>query len=254
MALVLTACHKDEPGITPSGNETNDTTETVVKKYLVREYYADHLENPIRVIDWNDDFSKIIHIVIDSNNVYQIDYSFEYYGNDSMRVVLSQPEYSYGMALFSDYTCHFDDSGRISGIDYYVLSSRQQSEKYNYDESGKLISVVDEEHNCGTRFVWDGDNVCEIYSISSGELESRYGNFFDCFHPYYTIPYLLRSGDSYHSPYLTKPLWKNWYDNNSSGVYHELDEDGYVTCSYRLDDNGERIGDIIYEYLEKSNL
>lgn len=32
------------------------------------------------------------------------------------------------------------------------------------DNCLKLVSIVDKEHNTGTRYVWEGDNVREVYS------------------------------------------------------------------------------------------
>ena len=96
LAFALTACKPDpEPEPTPNnGGQNNDTTETVVKKYLVKEYYADFPDEPLKVIEWNDDFTRITHITTYKNNPYQLDFSFEYYGDDSLRVVLSKPENS----------------------------------------------------------------------------------------------------------------------------------------------------------------
>ena len=244
LAGAMTACRKPEPGIVPGSGETTDT---IVKKYLVREYYAEIPERPTRFIKWNDDFSHITHITTDSNTYFQVDYDFEYFGNDSMKVVLSLPNYSAALVLFSEYTCHFDEVGRIAYIDYFVNTTYKKTEKYNYDLSGKLISVVDEKHNSGSRFVWDGDNVCEVYSITSGEQLRSFDTFFQYIHPYYTFPYLLPDGNTYNFWYLTEPLWKNWY-NYASDMYYEVDEDGYVICSYRIDEQGEKTAVTNYEY------
>lgn len=249
VALALTACRKLEPGIDPNGNELVDT---LVKKYLVKEYYAEIPERPIRFIEWNDDFTQIRHITTDSSALYQVDYDFEYYGSDSMQVILSLPAYSSALVLFSEYTCHFDEAGRISYIDYYNNSVYKQTEKYNYDSSGKLVSVVDEEHNAGVRFVWDGDNVREVCGITTGEQLRSFDGFFQHIHPYYTFPYLLPDGNTDNFWYLTEPLWKNWY-NYTSDMYYEVDEDGYVTCSYRIDELGEKTAITNYEYVKYPN-
>ena len=247
-ALALTACRKPELGTEPN----SETTDTLVKKYLVKEYYAEIPERPIREIEWNDDFTRIRHITTDSSALYQVDYDFEYYGRDSMRVVLSIPANSSALVLFSEYTCHFDEAERISHIDYYINSVYKLTEKYSYDSSGKLVSVVDEKHNAGARFVWDGDNVREVYSITSGERLRSFDNFFQYIHPYYTFPYLLPDGNTYNFWYLTEPLWKNWY-NYASVMYYEVEEDGYVTCSYRIDEQGEKTAIIMYKYEKCSN-
>ena len=243
MVLAITACQKTKP----DANDINPIPEPVVKKYLVKEYYENNPTNPIRVIEWNDEFTQISHITTDSNTYYQLDYSFEYFGNDSMQVVLSKPENSWVLVLFTKYICHFDDKGRISFIDYYFNSNYQSSEKYNYDLSGRLISVVDEKHNVGTRFVWNGDNVSETYSISSGELTNSFDNFSDYIHPHYTLPYLLPDCNSYNFWHLTEPLWKNWY-NYTPDMHYDYDSEGYVICSYRINDQGEMYAITKYEY------
>ena len=178
LAVAMTACQKQETA-SDGNNNTNaanfaNTSEIPVKKYLVKEYYGEDPTYPERVIEWNDDFTRITHITTQLNTCWQLDYDFEYYGNDSMRVVLSKPDDAHAMVFFSDYTCHFDEEGRISSIDYFYNSQYQSSVKYNYDESGKLVSTIDEEHNIGLRYVWDGDNVCEVYKIPTGELQHSF--------------------------------------------------------------------------------
>lgn len=246
MVLAVTACQKTKP----DANDINPIPEPVVKKYLVKEYDAGHLDTPIMVIEWNDDFSQIRHISTYQNTYFQLDFSFEYYGNDSMRVVLSWPDYSLPLARFSDYTCHFDEFGRISSVYYYINSEYQQSEKYNYNSSGKLESIIDEEHDCGTRFVWDGDNVTEMYGLYSDEPFYSYSGFTDKFHQYYTIPYVLQRGDGYHSHYLTQPFWKNVYTQNTQQIYCEFDEDGYITLGCHINSDGDTIPERCYEYIK----
>ena len=114
------------------------------------------------------------------------------------------------------------------------------------------MSVVDEEHNAGVRFVWDGDNVREVCVITTGEQLRSFDGFFQHIHPYYTFPYLLPDGNTDNFWYLTEPLWKNWY-NYASDIYYEVDEDGYVTCSYRIDDQGEKTAITNYEYAKCPN-
>ena len=257
LAFALTACQKQEQETAQGGdnnnieaNSTTNTSEMAVKKYLVKEYYGEDPTYPERFIEWNDDFTRITHITTQLNTYWQLDYDFEYYGNDSMRVVLSKPDDAHVMVLFSDYTCHFDEEGRISSIDYYCNSQYQSSVKYNYDESGKLVSTMDEEHNIGLRYVWDGDNVCEVYKIPSGELQYSFSGFTEHFHPHCTMPFLLEDGNSYAFWHLTEPLWKNWY-NETPDMHYEFDEDGYVTCSYRINEQGERTAITHYEYAQK---
>ena len=129
------------------------------------------------------------------------------------------------------------------------MPHNKQTEKYSYDPSGKLVSVVDEEHNVGVRFVWDGNNVREVCGIPTGEQVRSFDGFIQHIHPYYTFPYLLPDGNTYNFWYLTEPLWKNWY-NYASDMNVEFDEDGYVTCSYRIDEQGEKTAIIKYEYAQ----
>lgn len=248
LALALTACKPDPEPEPNNGGQDNDTTETVVKKYLVKEYYADLPDEPLKVIEWDDDFTRITHITTYKNNPYQLDYSFEYFGNDSMRVILSKPADSWALVLFTNYTCHFDVEGRICSIDYYFNSEYQSSQSYNYDTGGRLISIIDEQHNVGTRFEWQADNVCATYAIPSGELQNRFDGFTKYFHPECNMPYLLPDGDSYHFWHLTEPLWRNWYTNNSEGVRFEFDEDGYIDYSYYVTIEGDTNSRMRYEY------
>lgn len=251
MAFALSACKPDpepEPEPAPNnGGQNNDTTETVVKKYLVKEYYADFPDEPIKVIEWNDDFTRITHITTYKNNPYQLDFSFEYYGDDSLRVVLSKPENSWALVVFTDYTCRFDNDGKIHCIDYYFNSEYQSTQKYDYDTEGRLISIIDEQHNTGTRFEWQADNVCTTYDIPSGERQYHFDGFTEYLHPECNMPYLLPDGDSYHFWHLTEPLWHNWY-NEFPDMQVECDEKGYVTCSFRINEQGERYAVTNYVY------
>lgn len=261
LALAMIACQKQEQETAQSGTNTNNDNHVVhsantfdipVKKYLEKEFYGDDSIHPVRVIEWNEDFTRIMHITTQQNTCWQVDYDFEYYENDSMRVIFSKPDDAHTMVLFTNYTCHFDEEGRISSIDYYYNSNYQSSAKYNYDESGRLISVEDEEHNTGLRYIWEGDNVCEVRSIPSDELQYSFGCFTEHFHPDCTLPYLLEDGNAYAFWHLTQPLWKNWY-NETPDMHYEYDEDGYVTCSYRITEEGERTAITHYEYAQKRN-
>ena len=250
LSLIIVSC-KPEPEPEPNGGgQGTDTTETMVKKYLVREYYADFPEESLKEIEWNDDHSRITHITTYKNNPYQLDFSFEYFGSDSMRVVLSKPADSWAILLYSSYTCIFDESGRIDHVDFYVNSEYQSTQVFLYDAQGRLVGLSDEQQQViGPRFVWEGDNVCGIYN-SNGELLYDYYGFTEQYHPYSTLPYLLFSGDGYHSLILTEPLWKNWYTKNSEGGRYEYDEDGYVTYTYFVTPEGEINSRICYDYSE----
>ena len=240
LVVTLVAC-KPEPQPEPlpnNGGQNNDTTEIMVKKYLVKEYYTDP-QCPIRDIQWNEDFSRIIHISTYKNTNYQLEYDFEYYGTDSIRVVMSKPEDSWASVFFTNYTCVLDKDGRIDRIDYYYNSDYQSTEKYSYDTQGRLVCVKDEQHNVGTRYEWNGENVCTTYNIPSEELQNSFGGFTGYLHPECCMPYLFPDCDSYHFWHLTEPLWHNWH-NEFPDMQVECDKDGYVTCSYRINEQGER--------------
>ena len=104
LALALAAC-KPEPEPTPNnGGQNNDTTETVVKKYLVKELLNDDPEKIRLAIDWNDDCTQILHAKYGTGNGYTVDYDFKYYGNDSIRIIISllpdsYPLWNYGMTV-----------------------------------------------------------------------------------------------------------------------------------------------------------
>ena len=254
-ALLFCACKPDsDPNYTPIGNDgLVDSTEMPVKKYLVKEYYpyeSDTL-SAVRVIQWDDDYSRILHVTINRHTPYQVDYDFQYYAVDSFQVHLSKPADGWSMVLFTDYTCHLDADGRISTIDYYYNSNYESTELYVYDESGRLMQVTqknDDNVVGGSRFEWEGDNVTGMYSVMTGELMQRYQGFKEnSLHPHSTLPYLLRCGDTYSFLYITQPLWKNWSDNGSDFIC-ECDDDGYVTSQYRLDENGEKKAITIFVY------
>ena len=246
LTMAMMACKPDpQPEPDPNiGGQPEDTTGTVVKKYLVKEYWEGFIDQPIRIINWNEDFSRIIHITTSQNTMYQLDFDFEYYGVDSMRVALSQAVWAH----FPEYTCFFDVNGRIDHIDYYSYSGFKQTKKYSYDAQGRLISVIDNDHNIGQYFVWEGENVCEIHEDWPNGHDHYYYGFTDYIHPYYTLPYFLLSGDMYQSSELMTPFWKNWYTNDLEDVFIEHDEDGYVTCSYRINEEGEWYAIKHYEY------
>ena len=261
---MLFACNPDplpesDPISNPIDNaELVDSTGIPVKKYLVKEYhpYESDTLSAVRVIQWNDDFTRILHITTERNTPYQIDFDFEYYGVDSFRVHLSKPIDGWAMVLFTDYTCHLDSVGRISTIDYYYNFNYQSTQIYQYDETGHLVGLIYELDDglAGSRFQWDGNNVTAVYSVSTDELKQGYRGFHeDAIHPQSMMPFFLFSGDGYGHTYLTYPLWKNWFDNDSDLVC-ECDEDGYVISQYRIDENGEKKAITNYEYATKPTL
>lgn len=256
-SIFLLACKPDpiqepDPANNPTENSnTTDDTLSSVKKYLVREFHPFDTLSDVRSIQWNNDFSRILHITIRSNTPYQVDFDFTYYEADSFQVHLSKPVDGWSLVLFTDYTCHLDSDGRISTIDYYFNSDFQSTEQYQYDESGHLVQETQywggDSLVGGCRFEWDGDNVTAVYSVS-GELGWEYHGFnMDAIHPHSTMPHLLRCGDTYSFLYITEPLWKNWYANDNDFLC-ECDEDGYVISQYRLDENGEKKAITNFEY------
>lgn len=246
MALAVSACHKPEPN--------NGDTEPTVKKYLVKTYISDP-EQPEKTIEWDDGFKKIKRVVTKPGNPsYEITYDFEYYGDDSLRVIMSLPEHSpLWFIEFSNYTCHLKD-GRITSVDYYRYNVYQYTEEYNYDERGRLINVLNNgEHPHGSCYEWDEENVCEIKSVfpeSNIIYESH--DFCEHIHPEYTMPFVLFCGWTapYGDGYLTKPLWKNWsnWNGNTTLCMHEYDEDGYVTLSYFINTEGDTLPHTHYVY------
>ncbi|MBO4328056.1 MAG: hypothetical protein J5831_01445 [Bacteroidales bacterium] len=260
LSILLFACKPDpvpEPDPTDN-NEMPDSTALLGKKYLVGEYhpYEPDTLSAIRLIQWDDDFTRILHITTKKNTPYQIDFDFEYYGVDSFQVHLSKPIDGWALVLFTDYTCHLDSAERISSIDYYFNSVFQSTQIYQYDELGHLVGAVyyTDEGLVGSRFQWDGDNVTAVYSVRTDELVRECNGFhIDAIHPESTMPYLLLSGDFYGNPYLTEPLWRNWFAYDSDFVC-ECDEDGYVISQYRIDENGEKKAITNYEYATKTNL
>ena len=51
-------------------------------------------------IDWNDDFTKVLHVKHGLGYGSILDYEFKYYGEDSIQVLLSMPPESYPMWCF----------------------------------------------------------------------------------------------------------------------------------------------------------
>lgn len=248
LALVLTACHKPEPEM-PNGGETNDSTETVVKKYLVREYLGEDTVAPIRVIDWNEDFTRINHIAtFTGGSPYcQLDHDFEYYGNDSICIIVSQPPYQWNWPLFTKCTCYLEE-GKIVKAEYYHNSDYQSTDYFEYDNSGKLAirKNTSELSTVEFQYLWDGENVSKIVNVTIGEVEV-FEDFCEHINPDYTLPYLLPNGEF---EWLMRPLWKNAY-NTSDGCWHECDPDGYIIRSFRMDENGNEITIRRYVYNEE---
>ena len=247
LSLLITACKPEtEPESMPNegGQQINDTTEIMVKKYLVKEFLGDTMF-PIRIIDWNEDYTKINHIRTFASGIsyYQLDHDFEYYGEDSIRIIVTQPQNSWAWPLFTTCTCHLEE-GRIHRIDYYRNSIFQTADLFEYDELGRLVKRESEGTNIEIHYKWEGENVISIEDGRTGEIIETYGDFCDHIHPDYTLPYYLFNGYYQH---LTEPLWKNGC-SISNECQHDSDADGYITRIYYFDEQGNKTTFKIYEY------
>lgn len=248
MVMALIACHKPEPN--------KDTSEIVVKKYLAKTYISNP-DQPEKIIEWDEGFNRIQRIVTKPGNPsYEIDYNFEYYGYDSLRVVISLPEHSfYWYMNFTNYICHLHE-GKILAVDYYFDTIFQYSENYNYDNQGRLISIITNEEHLprANYFEWEGENVVEHRCVVEGDVTSalHYDNFCEHIHPEYTLPYFLRGHIASEGSFLTCPLWKNWrrWEGDSITCMHEFDEDGYVVLSYFVNIEGDTLPHTHYIYLK----
>ena len=249
IALAMTACRKPEPGAETNG----ETTDTLVKKYLVKTFISNP-DQPEKTIEWQEGFRRIKRIVTKPGNPsFEVTYDFEYYGDDSLRVSISLPEHSSLWFIgFSNYTCHLHN-GRITTVDYYLYDTFQYTEKYTYDEKGRLISVLNNgEHPHGNYYEWNDENVCKIKTILPDGNLHEYHDFCEHIDPEHTMPFVLFSGwtSQYGDGYLTKPLWRNWRKGNvdMDGCKHRFDEDGYVTLTYTIDHNMDTVPFLHYVY------
>ena len=223
LALAFSACRKPEPGIVP------DNDEPVVKKYLVRQLLNDEPERIMLAIDWNDDFTKILHVKYGLGSGSILDYDFTHFGNDSIRVALSMPQFSYPMWCFwyDTLMIHLNEN-RIDSICCYANGELRDIEHYIYNEEGKLIERKYNGDYLSDTFEWDGDDAFEFkfYGMNS---TITIGSFTDYIYPQYTLPLYLASevGFEIRQP-LFYPIWKHqpkWADS----IMYEADEDGYLT-------------------------
>ena len=200
---------------------------------------------PIRIINWNDDYTKIVHITtIKSGNSHcLLEHDFEYYGEDSLCILITQPQSLMWWPLFTRCTCHLEE-GIIKRIDYYHDSVFQCSDLFEYDELGRIMKRKVEDAGIEYLFEWDGENVVRIINSNTGEEIDTYGDFCDHIHPDYTLPYCLFDG---YYDFLTQPFWKNMY-RLSSNYNHDCDVDGYVSRIYYIDELGNETTFRTYEY------
>ena len=244
LSILMITC-KPEP--TPDEDDDNSSNDTLqetplVRKYLVREYRYGS-DKPTFIIDWNDDFTRIEHITTDSGTYNQVEYDFDYYAEDSMKVSVYIPNHT----SKTNYICHMKD-GKITQIDFYYKNEYEHSVYRSYDEKGKIISESNNTNNLESRFIWQDDNLHMIIHHNSDT--SVYNNFGEHIHPYYTQPHWLRgySGSGgYGQTYITKPFWKNFGTCSERGCY-EYDSDGYVTYSYHITEEGTHVPHARYEY------
>lgn len=228
LALTLTACKPDpEPEPTPNnGGQNNDTTETVVKKYLVKELLNDDPEKIRLAIDWNEDCTQILHVKYGLGYGSIVDYDFKYYGNDSIRVIPSLPSFSYPLWLlwYDSVMIHLDNN-LIDSINCYSNGNNLHTEYYYYDDNHRLIN---REYLLGSTdfFQWEGDNVVKATMF---ERDYEYSQFTEYIHPHFNLPFYLSNFVSLEitAPLFT-PLWKYLpvYPNCKE---YEYDDDSYIT-------------------------
>ena len=245
LSILMISCKPDP--IDNGDDDTNNTDtiheEPLVRKYLVREYRYGG-DKPVFIIDWNEDFTKIEHITTDSGTYNQLEYDFDYYGEDSMKVSVYEP----GHISPTNYVCYLEDR-RITRINFYHREEYQYSVYRTYDKNGKIMSESNNTNNLESRFVWQDDNLYMRYIHPNGDT-IIYDNFGEHIHPYYTQPHWLPgyAGDAgYSYGYITKPFWKNFGTCSERGCY-EYDADGYVTYSYHITEEGEHVPHARYEY------
>ena len=222
IALALTACRKPEPGIVP------DNDEPVVKKYLVKQLLNDEPDRIMLAIDWNDDFTKILHVKYGLGYGSILDYDFTYFGNDSIRVAMSLPPDSYPLCeLWYDTLMIHLNENKIDSICCYANGELRDVEHYYYNEEGKLIERKYNGDYLSDTFEWEGDDAVEFkyYGMYNTVVID---SFSDYINPQYTLPFYLASEVAFEirRPLFT-PLWKHqpfweYYDG------YETDEDGYL--------------------------
>lgn len=224
LTLALAAC-KPEPEPTPNnGGQNNDTTETVVKKYLVKELLNDDPEKIRLAIDWNDDCTRILHAKYGTGNGYTVDYDFKYYGNDSIRIIISLLPDSYPLwKLWYDSVTVHQHNNLIDSISCYDEGNIRHKEYYSYDDNHRII---ERKFLFGTTdtFCWEGDNVVEacMYGVNY-----NFDLFTNYIHPHHNLPFYLSNfvALEIYAPMFT-PFWKFQPVNNSFDF--EADEDNYV--------------------------
>lgn len=249
LALLLTACHKPEPSIDPNGNETADT---LVKKYLVKQLLNDDPERIMLAIDWNDDFTKILNVKYGPGYGSVVDYDFTHYEEDSILVTMSLQPYSYPIyaLLYDSIMIHIKEK-KIDSICCYANGVLSDIEYYSYDEDGKLI---ERKFFGGAKdfFVWEGDDVveCQMFGMYRPISIDSFVNYI---HPHYTLPYYLvdevfaeGKGTVFTPIWKHQPVWSNYNG-------YLADEDGYITKLIHVDTSDSLERCISYYYKTPNN-
>lgn len=228
LAMAMMACRPDpQPEPDPNiGGQPEDTTGTVVKKYLVKELLNDDPEKIRLAIDWNDDCTQILHVKYGLGYGSIVDYDFKYYGQDSIRVIPSIQPFSYPIwsLSYDSVIIHLLDN-KIDSINCYALGEIQHIEQYHYDGNGKLVERI---YEFGTKdtFQWEGDNVVAAHIFY---YDYEFGPFTNYLSPYWSLPFYLSNFVFLEAPGpLFTPLWK-YQPFEPNCKEYEFDEDGYIT-------------------------
>jgi hypothetical protein len=228
LALALATCKPDPEPEPNNGGQNNDTTETVVKKYLVKELLNDDPEKIRLAIDWNEDCTQILHVKYGLGYGSIVDYDFKYYGNDSIRVIPSLPPDSYPIWCFwyDSIMMHLHNK-KVDSICCYANGELNDVEHYFYNSNGKLVKRSYFENSTTDVFKWEGDNVTEYETM--GYSAVMIDSFTNYIHPHFTLPFYLSNEVAYEirRP-LFDPLWKNQHVLPRCKEY-EIDEDSFIT-------------------------
>lgn len=229
LAFALAACKPDPEPDPNNVGQNNDTTETVVKKYLVKELLNDDPERIKLAIDWNEDCTQILHVKYGLGYGSTVDYDFKYYGNDSIRVIPSLPPDSYPIwCFFYDSIMMHLHNKKVDSICCYVNGDLNDIEHYYYNDMGKLVKRSYWEDFAIDRFKWEGDNVVE-YDIMNNGTTVTIDTFTCFFHPHSNLPFYLSNEVAFEirRP-LFDPLWK-YQPVHPNCIEYKADEDGYIT-------------------------
>ena len=226
MAMLVIACQPDaNPEPNPEENTIiEDSSQNVVKKYLTKQLYNDDPDLVMLAIDWNEDCTKINHVQYGTGNGICVDYYFNYYSDDSIRIAFSMPQFSYPLWAFwyDSVILHLRDN-KIDSICCYKNDSLFDVEHYVYDKQDRLIerSYL---HGTKDTFLWEENNVKEAFMFLR---KYEFIGFTKYHHPHCNLPFYLSNfiAHEIQAP-LFSPLWQNQPDD--SFFEYETDEDHYV--------------------------